>query len=95
VGFDETIGDELLEATDPDLATQMREVFLTLFLDVSADVFDPDDRPPQVVIYRRPSMQELRIDGPRQGQEWCTNPWTGNAREALTFAEDAGVAAAF
>ncbi len=95
MGFDETIGDQLLEATDPDLAAQMWDTFMTSFLQISGDVFDPNHREPRIVIYRRRSMHELQIDGPGEGQEWLGTPWTWDAGEALTFADDAGVAAAF
>jgi hypothetical protein len=35
MGFDETIDDQLLEATDPDLAVQMRDTFMSSFLQIS------------------------------------------------------------
>lgn len=72
----------------------MRDAFLTPFLQIAGDVFIPSHGQPRIVIYRRRTEQELRIDGPREGQEWWTNPWTGDPRGALTFADDAGVAAA-
>jgi hypothetical protein len=88
------MGDGLLETRDTDLAVEMHNTFLSHFLQFSGYEFGPNHEEPRIVIYLRPSMQELRIDGPREGQEWWTT-WTPERDEALTFAADAGVAAAF
>ena len=94
MGFDKLAGDQLLEESDPGLATEVREEFMSCYLPIAGDrYFSHYEDQPRIEIYVRPSNTELRIDGPEPNQEWNSPSWFGDAGEALTFAGDAGVAA--
>lgn len=92
--FDRLTGDRLLEETDPNLAADIWEEFMRYYLAIAGEPYAAcyQDQP-KIVIYIRASVPELRIDGPEDHQSWSSTPWSGDGREAMTFAGDADVAA--